>query len=95
MKKVMSVAEVKKHFSEVLESIVYLGDKYVIQKRGKPVAAMISIEELSTLEKHSASSLQGLAAAAGAWSDYEDMDAIMKHIHEARITALDREVKLE
>ena len=38
MKKMMSVAELKKHFSEVLESILYLGDRFVILKRGKPVA---------------------------------------------------------
>jgi prevent-host-death family protein len=94
MKKVMSVAEVKKHFSEVLESIVYLGDRFVIQKRGKPVAAIISMKELSDLEERSCSP-QGLVAAAGAWSDYEDLDKVMKHIYQARITAKDREVNME
>jgi len=95
MKKVMSVAEVKKHFSEVLESIVYLEDRFVIQKRGKPVAAIISMKELSALEEHSASSPPGLVAAAGAWADYEDMDVFMKNIYEARITSKDREVDME
>ncbi|MGV8119794.1 MAG: type II toxin-antitoxin system Phd/YefM family antitoxin [Candidatus Xenobiia bacterium LiM19] len=95
MKRMMSVAELKKHFSEVLESILYLGDRFVVLKRGRPVAAIVSMKELSELEENSQCSARGLVVAAGAWSDYEDIDKLIENVYQARITAKDREVKME
>ena len=44
--KVLSVAEAKSHFSEYISRVAYAGQRYVITKRGKPLAAIVSIEDL-------------------------------------------------
>lgn len=36
-----SVAEAKKHFSELLGRVAYAGERIVIAKRGKPVAVLV------------------------------------------------------
>jgi prevent-host-death family protein len=36
-----SVAEAKKHFSEILGRVAYAGERIVISKRGKPVAVLV------------------------------------------------------
>lgn len=39
-----SVAEAKKHFSEILGRVAYAGERILISKRGKPVAVIIPPE---------------------------------------------------
>ena len=53
------------------------------------------MKELSELEESSQCSTRGLVVAAGAWSDYEDIDKLIENVYQARITAKDREVKME
>ncbi len=36
-----SVVEAKKHFSEILGRVAYRGERIVISKRGKPLAAIV------------------------------------------------------
>ncbi len=40
-KKEFSVAEAKKHFSEILGRVAYGGEQIVISKRGNPVAVLV------------------------------------------------------
>jgi prevent-host-death family protein len=36
-----SVAEAKKHFSEILGRVAHAGERIVISKRGKPIAVLV------------------------------------------------------
>lgn len=40
-----SVAEAKKHFSEILSRVAYGGERIVISKRGKPLAHLVPPSE--------------------------------------------------
>jgi prevent-host-death family protein len=48
--KSISVAEAKARFSELVNRESYGGERFLIQRRGKPVGAIISVEDLARLE---------------------------------------------
>ena len=47
----MSAAEARKEMSETLNRVAYGGDRIVITRRGRDVAALISMEDLEFLER--------------------------------------------
>lgn len=46
----MTVADAKNHFSDVLRRAEYGGERVVVERHGKPVAAIVSTEDLRRLE---------------------------------------------
>lgn len=50
MSKNIGVAEVKKQFSAVISEVSLKGEHFVIEKKGKPMAAMVSVKELEMIE---------------------------------------------
>lgn len=46
--KEVTVAEAKKHFSELLGRVAYGGEHIIISKRGKPMAIMVPPGEVQT-----------------------------------------------
>ena len=46
----MTVAEAKNRFSEVLRRAEYGGERVVVERHGKPVAAIVSTDDLRRLE---------------------------------------------
>ena len=46
----MSVAQAKNQFSDLLRRAEYGGDRVVVHRRGKPVAAIVSTDDLRRLE---------------------------------------------
>lgn len=48
--KTVGVNEARTHFSDLMARVAYGGQRVVIERRGKPLVAWISIEELSLLE---------------------------------------------
>jgi len=58
-----SVAEAKKHFSELLGRVAYAGEQIVISKRGKPVAVLVPPDQV--LSKGRLSTVEG-------WLDEDD-----------------------
>lgn len=73
IRKTISVAEAKKHLSELLGRVAYGGEQIVITKRGKPLARLVP----ATAES------EHLADAKG-WLDDEDdffntIDQIIEH----------------
>ncbi|HHO47497.1 MAG TPA: type II toxin-antitoxin system Phd/YefM family antitoxin [Desulfobacteraceae bacterium] len=67
----VSVAEAKSHFSELIAKSAHSHERFVITRRDKPVAALVSIEDLKIIEQHQ--ERQGLAAAASSWPDFEEV----------------------
>ncbi len=66
---VRSVAEAKSHLSECLRS-AESGEPVVITRRGKPIAALVAIEDFAQLERlRKAGPQAGLAGLAGGWDD--------------------------
>ncbi|MGK7957966.1 MAG: type II toxin-antitoxin system Phd/YefM family antitoxin [Crocosphaera sp.] len=72
MTKSLSTAEVKAHLSESID--IALKEGYVIITRyGKPVAALVSYEDLAQLQRLRSANLKGgLATIGECWEDSED-----------------------
>ena len=46
MADVLGVAEVKKQFADVLGRVAYKGERFLIERRGRPMAAIVPVEDL-------------------------------------------------
>jgi prevent-host-death family protein len=42
--------EAKAHFSELIRRAAHAGERFIIAKKGKPIAALIGLDELRQLE---------------------------------------------
>jgi prevent-host-death family protein len=56
----VTVAQARSNFSDLLAQVELLGRRYVIARRGRPKAALVSIEDLARLE-----ALEGGESASG------------------------------
>lgn len=46
----MGIAEVRTNMAEALNRVVYQGERVILERRGKGVAAIVSLEDLALLE---------------------------------------------
>lgn len=46
----VAASEVRESFAETLNRVAYQGERVVMHRRGKPVAALVSLEDLAALE---------------------------------------------
>jgi prevent-host-death family protein len=67
----ISVAEAKSHLSEIISKSAHGHERFIITRRDKPVAAIVSLEDLKILEQYQ--ERQGLAAVASSWPDFEEV----------------------
>jgi len=96
MLKDISVAEAKSKFSEMIARTVYAGERFVVRRRGKPVAAIVGIDDLKKIQLTDSSEDTGtLLAAAEAWADFKDLDQVIEDIYRSRRKSTDREVTIE
>lgn len=49
--KKLSVSEARQQFAELINRAAYRGERFVVQRRRKPVAAVIPMEEYELLER--------------------------------------------
>lgn len=94
MTKSMGVAELKKHFSEIMSEISLKGEHFIIERKGKPVAVMVSIEDFDTIKRRGKKEeKKGLLAAVGAWEDFYGLDRVIEDIYKKRRISRDRSVE--
>jgi prevent-host-death family protein len=88
----MKLSEAKATFSAVVEGVSATGDRYIIERHGKPVAAVVSIEDLEQLERSDAIEMPaaehpiGALVLLGAWADVDDaeIDKFLEDVYAAR-----------
>lgn len=51
MGKAIAASKVRDDFAETLNTVAYGGERIMLERHGKPVAAIISIEDLTFLEE--------------------------------------------
>ncbi len=99
MTKRISAAQAKAHLSELMAQVAYGGEHYVIERRGKPLAVLVSLDDLERLQRERATSArpQGALAIAGAWREVDDQDleALVADIYAERARDTGRPVSLE
>ena len=90
----LGAAEAKRRFSELMSRVEYRGERFVIQRHGRPAAALVSASDLERLEADHEPAPEGLMAAVGAWADLGDgeIDDMVKDIYAQRAKARDRDV---
>lgn len=77
MEKNISVAEAKATFSECIRK-VEAGSAVLITRHGKPVAALVSPNDLEHLERlRKAGPESGLASIAGGWKNSDELASIL------------------
>ena len=93
----MNVAEAKKKFSEILARTAYNGEHFIINRRGKPMAVLIGLDDFALLEqwKRSSEKPQGLLAAAGVLAGFEGFEEIMNDVYRSRRESPGRAVRLD
>ena len=94
MANIKSVADAKKTLSELMSRAAYSNERFLMQRRGKPMAALVSIEDLTRLEKEPVAP-KGLLAAVAALAEFEELESIVEEIYLQRKQAQDRPVDLE
>lgn len=98
MTKRISAAQAKARFSALVAEVAYGGEHYVIERRGKPLAALVTLDDLQRLEQLGPPSRpRGALALVGAWREVEeqDLEALIADIYAQRARDTGRAVSLE
>jgi prevent-host-death family protein len=76
----MGVAETKQRFAELIDRVLD-GERFVVTRRGRAVAALVPATDAAASEP---SPYLGLAAFAGALADVPEFEAIMAEVIASR-----------
>ena len=84
----VGVAEAKSRISELVGRAAFGRERFLIERRGKPMAAIVSARDLERLESVDDPRIGGgLLAAVGALADIDDLDEILADIQAQRASA--------
>lgn len=100
MVKKVRVTEAKAQLSALMARAGYGGERFVIERRGRPLAALVGVEDLEHLEgdwKNAAEQPLGALALVGLWgeAEEEDLDLVIEEIYAARERDTGRPVEFE
>lgn len=80
MTETISVAEVKRRFADVLGAVRHKNERFVIERNGKPIAALVPLTELSDQPDER----QGFMSFVGAFSDAPEFADVLAEAVESR-----------
>jgi len=80
----ISVAEVKRRFADVLGDVRYRGERYIVERNGTPMAALVPLADLSGGAAHEGAS--GFLALVGAFDDASDYADVLDEVVRSRRT---------
>jgi prevent-host-death family protein len=90
---IISVVEAKKRFSEIINRSAYSDCRIIITKRNRPVAAVINMEDLQSLEQ--SNKRKGLMEVIGKWQGFDELqDVIDSAVKDRHIEGAGRDVSL-
>jgi prevent-host-death family protein len=96
-----NTADVKAHLSELISRVAFGRERLIVLRRGKPMAAMVSIEDLHRLEALDAAEagrqdgeVHPVMRAFGGWADRGDLDDLLDELYADRKASKGREVAL-
>ena len=99
MTKRVSATQAKAQLSALAAEVAHGGRQVVIERRGRPWAALVSMDDLALLEQGRATSArpQGALALAGAWREVSDKDlaSVIEDIYADRKNDTGRPVELK
>ena len=88
----VKVTEAKAHLSALMARAGYGGERFLIERRGRPLAALVGVEDLERLEGERGgvslrSRPRGALALVGAWGEFvenDEIDAMLEDIYAGR-----------
>jgi len=84
----IGVAEAKNQFSEILAKAAFAGQRFIVERRGKPMAAIIGIQEYEEFVKFQQEQrrrrFERLRAAAANMSEEEVLDLAQEAVDSVR-----------
>lgn len=91
--------EAKAHLSALMARAGYGGERFVIERRGKPLAALVGVGDLERLEgerEDASSRPMGALALIGVLgeADERDLDTVLKEVYAARDRDIGRPVDI-
>ncbi len=78
----VSVANAKSHLSELIAKSSFGHERFIITRRNKPVAALVSLADLQIIEQYE--ERQGLMSVAGAWPNFDEVSSSLEDLHSLR-----------
>ncbi len=91
MEKVVSVAEAKRNFSELMAKVSYKGEEYIIARRGKPMAAIVRPEWLNVINASKKRAKgKGLLGIVGSFKNSQNFVREVEKIYTLRPKIKDR-----
>jgi len=101
MTRALGTAEIKARLSEIINRVAFGRERLIVLRRGKPIAALVSVHDLRQLEAldtaGSGSENENhhpVMRAFGGWADRADLDELLAEIYADREAATGREVAL-
>ena len=99
MAKRVSAAQAKAQLSALTAEVAYGGRHIIIERHGKPLVALVSLDDLELLEQQRATSAlpHGALALVGAWREVSDeaVESLIEDIYAHRENDTGRMVGLE
>jgi prevent-host-death family protein len=94
-----NTADIKARLSEMIGKVVYGHERLIVLRRGKPVAALVSLQDLRRLEALDAAGaekpdMHPVMRAFGGWAERDDLDTLTDEIYQQRVATQGREVEL-
>ena len=83
-KNYVPVAEMKSRLSEYIAESHYKHERFIITKRNKPVAALVSVDDLQRIEQ--SSEREGLFSVIKKWKGFEEIEDILNDLDGIRET---------
>ncbi len=96
--KKVRVTEAKAQLSALMARAGYGGERFLIERRGRPLAALVGVEDLERLEGEGTPSRPlGALALEGAWGELEerDLESVVQEIYAERERDTVRQVDLD
>ncbi len=78
----ISIAEAKSHISELISKSAYSHERFIITRRNKPMAALVSLDDLRIIEQHE--ERQGLATVMGKWEGFDEIADVLSDLEGLR-----------
>lgn len=78
----ISIAEAKSHISELIAKSQHSHKRFILTRRDKPVAALVSLEDLQWLEQRE--ERQGLAAVVERWQGFGEVAEQLEDLESLR-----------
>jgi prevent-host-death family protein len=91
----INIANAKKRLSEIIDRASSSGTRFILKKRKKPIAAIVSIRDLDNIKLKENFEKKGtLLKASEAWAEFESLEEIIQDIYLVRLLSVDRAVEL-